>query len=351
MDLYINSVGVISGAGNNMSGDFLLTKPDYSTHVLPCVEPEYKDYIPVMQLRRMSKIVRRGVVAAKTAMQHAGIEKPDALSIGTAYGCLQDTESFLGKMIDQDEQMLTPTAFIQSTHNTVGGQIALLAGCNGHNLTYVHRGHSFEHAMINAALYLDEHAGENILVGGIDELTENSIKALQVAGLITKDHLTTDDVINGSNEATVGGEGAAFFSVTQQPLSSKYIRVKALDIFKTKDEATALEKVKRFADNHKDIEIDLFLSGRNGDKKYLQFYNSVRTEVYPLVADAQFKFCCGEYPVAGSFALAMLFECLEQKGNLPEFMELAHPTGEIKNVVLVNNFGSYYSCWLLELPI
>jgi len=347
MDLYINSAGIISGAGNNMQGGSLSGKPEYNTQALFSIEPDYKEYIPIMQLRRMSKAVRMGVVAAKTAMQNAGIEKPCAFSVGTAFGCLQDTEAFLSKLIDQDEQMLTPTSFIQSTHNTVSGQIALLAACNGHNLTFVQRGHSFEHAFINAGLYLKEHPGENMLVGGIDEMTANSIKALQLAGVYTKENLTAEDVLNGNNDAAVGGEGAAFFSVTRQPMSGKFIRIKELDIFKA-DEAVALEKVKQFAAKHSDV--DVILSGANGNAKYAEFYKRVKTEIFPHAAHAMFKHCSGDYPVAGSFALGMLFEAVI-KGGLPEFVYTEKAPTQLKNIALVNNFGSYYSCWLLELPV
>lgn len=348
MDLYLNSVGIISGAGNNMSEDFLVQAPEYKTSFLPAVEPDYKEYIPVMQLRRMSRAVRMGVIAAKKAMEGVGIEKPDAYSLGTAYGCLQDTEKFLDKMIEQEEQMLTPTAFIQSTHNTVGGQIALLAGCNGHNMTYVHRGHSFEHALINSQLYLNEHEGETMLVGGIDEQTPNSIKALQLAGVFTNEELTPQDVLNGKNKSAVGTDGAAFFAVTQKPLADKYIHVKAIEVFKAKSE-TALEKVKAFAARN-DTPVDVFLSGANGMEQYKSVYNNIKQEVYPNAALAQYKHCTGDYPVASSLALGILLEGV-QKGSLPKYLFAENQPEQVKTIAVVNNFGSYYSCWMLELPV
>jgi len=136
------------------------------------------------------------------------MERPDAISVGTAMGCLQDTEQFLSKMIAQDEQMLTPTAFIQSTHNTVSGQIALLCGCHGHNLTYVHRGHSFEHALINTQLYLQQHPGETVLAGGLDELVDTSVALMQRAGVYRTDAT--------QSAGAIAGEGAAFFTVSRQ---------------------------------------------------------------------------------------------------------------------------------------
>lgn len=344
MELYINSAGIISGAGNNMSDNFLVEKPDYKTNFLQADEPDYKEFIPVMQLRRMSKAVRMGVVASKTAMQQAGSKQPDALSIGTAYGCLQDTEKFLDKMIEQDEQMLTPTAFIQSTHNTVGGQIALLAGCNGHNMTYVHRGHSFEHALINTDLYLNEHQGESVLVGGIDEQTPNSLKALQLAGKFATIEHTIDDITNGNQQRAIGGEGAAFFVVTDKPITEKYIRIDALNVF-TADEKTAFSKVKQFAEKHIKEDVGLFISGANGSSQYHSLYSSLKNDLFPAAETVLFKQFCGDYPVASSFALGMLYDALNKSRNI------AIDNAGNKQVVMVNNFGKYYSCWKLTLPV
>lgn len=336
LDVYINSVGIISGAGNNMSGGFLQDVAEYSAYALTAVEPDYKEYIPVMQLRRMSKAVRMGVVASKIALQGAGTDRPDAISVGTAYGCLQDTEAFLGKMIDQEEQMLTPTAFIQSTHNTVAGQIALLAGCNGHNLTYVHRGHSFEHALINAKLHMQQHTGAHMLVGAIEEQTPNSVRALQYAGAIAKENYTQEDVQAGNLTAPVCGEGAAFFSVTQKPLSERSIRVVAIDVFKA-DEYLAFEKIKSFANNNGPF--DVFVSGMNGEINNQAFYRRVHEELFAHIPHTIFKHLCGEYPVAASFALGMLFHRI-LPGAVP---------ANVKTILLVNNHCDYYSCWKLEL--
>ena len=53
------------------------------------------------------------------------------------------------------KNILTPTSFIQSTHNTVGGQIALELQCKGYNFTYVHGSNSFESALLDAKLQLE----------------------------------------------------------------------------------------------------------------------------------------------------------------------------------------------------
>lgn len=334
MELYLNSVGIISSAGNNVdSGQMLPGTPDYHTTALPAIEPDYKAHIPVMQLRRMSKVVRMGVVAAKASLHHAGIEKTGALSVGTAYGCLQDTESFLGKMIDLDEQTLTPTAFIQSTHNTVSGQIALLTSCYGHNLTFVQGGHSFEHAILNAQLYAYSHPGATILAGGIDEFTPASISALQSAGLCTREPLSPGMIANGNNSAAVVGEGAVFFCAAAQPGPGRHIAVRRLITFKTRDTSEAVEQLRQFAATAS--QPVLVMSGDAGMASHRPYYDQLH-HLYESVPFIQFKQYTGEYPTCSAMALGLL---------------MVQPDPAAGTVLLINNFGSYYSCWEVELSV
>ena len=104
----------------------------------------------------MSRIVKMGVFAALSCLRNAEVEIPDAIIAGTGLGCLEDTEKFLGSMYTSEEKLLNPTPFIQSTHNTVAGAIALAIKCHGYNATYTHRGFSFESALIDALMQIHD---------------------------------------------------------------------------------------------------------------------------------------------------------------------------------------------------
>jgi hypothetical protein len=69
MELYITGTGIVSGAGNSGDESFLKEAPSYNIDKLLCIEPDYKAYIPPMQLRRMSKAVRIGIGASKMCMR------------------------------------------------------------------------------------------------------------------------------------------------------------------------------------------------------------------------------------------------------------------------------------------
>ena len=347
MDLYIKGTGIISAAGDNSNDAFLIEAPNYNTDRLLSNEPDYTAYIAPMQLRRMSKAVRMGIGASKISMQQAGIEKPDAISIGTAMGCLHDTEAFLSKMVEQNEQMLTPTSFIQSTHNTVGGQIALVAGCYGHNLTYVHRGHSFEHTLINAQLYLNEHPEQNMLVGGIDELTPSSIGVLQLTGVYRKDNSSPEDILTGSDKGSIAGEGATFFMVSKDK-NGPALCISNISLFTTKNVNTAIEKVQAFLTNNalQPTNIDMVMLGKNGDERSNAFYRNMEH----LFADSSltvFKHISGEYATASAFGLGLI-ENIIKKQKVPEFTLLnTKQPRELRNILLINNYMHYYSIFHL----
>jgi len=131
------------------------------------ISPDYKAYIDAGLLRRMSKILRMSVACAKNCIEQAGIEQPDAIVVGTGLGCLQDTEKFLNTSLTV-EGLLPPTSFIQSTHNTMAGQISLSLGNHGYNMTHTQNTLSFEHALLDAAMLLRE-GDRHVLVGAADE--------------------------------------------------------------------------------------------------------------------------------------------------------------------------------------
>jgi hypothetical protein len=328
LDLYLHSAGLIAPAAD---------VPLDAANKKLAAEPDYTPWIPPMQLRRTSKVVRMGIGAARLCIDASGIKQPDAISIGTAMGCLQDTEVFLSKMVAQDEKMLTPTAFIQSTHNTVGGQIALLMGCFGHNMTFVHRGHSFEHAVVNTKLYLQQHTGQTVLAGGIDELTPSSHILMQRKGFYKSDY---------NQKGVIAGEGAAFFALNEHP-DGAIFKVKKLHLFSTHDPARALAEATRFLEQESvsALRIQVALLGNCGDDRDTTFYTPLNT-LLPSERTAGFKNLCGEYATAIAYALAMLAVGYRDGHFADGFLPGVIPAAG--NLLLVNHFCDDYAIWLLE---
>ena len=131
------------------------------------VSPNYKEYIPPASLRRLSPVLRMGLTASVECQKN--VEKEfDAISVGTALGCLKDTEKFLTTFHTSTSDFLSPTAFIQSTHNTIGGQISLGLKNHAYNMTHTQNNLSFEVALLDALMCINE-GKQNVLVGSADE--------------------------------------------------------------------------------------------------------------------------------------------------------------------------------------
>ena len=129
------------------------------------VHPDYKEHIPAALIRRMSKIIRMGVGLGITVKEDKEI---GGIIVGTGLGCLENTEKFMDQFVKKKDGILAPTAFIQSTHNTIAGQIGLILKDNCYNSTYTQGGLSFENALLDAMMLADE-TNEDIIVGGLDE--------------------------------------------------------------------------------------------------------------------------------------------------------------------------------------
>jgi 3-oxoacyl-[acyl-carrier-protein] synthase II len=201
MSIYINGIGNISPQNTFGKRNFEGPVITAESGVFSILEPDYKAYIDSKLLRRMAKIIKMGVTAASEALRDAGMERPDAITTATALGCTQDTDRFLTSMIEFNEQTLSPTSFIQSTHNTIGGQIALQLGIHDYNMCYTQRGASFESALLDAILLLQNDEATQVLAGGFDELIDR-VRILQ-------ERL-------GKYRHTSGGEGAAFFALSKK---------------------------------------------------------------------------------------------------------------------------------------
>lgn len=285
-------------------------------------EPDYRSVLDPKLIRRMSRIIRMGSAAALACLHEAGVAEPDAIVTGTAYGCLEDTGLFLKSMIDRNEETLQPATFIQSTHNTVGAQIALLLQCTGYNNTFVHRGFSFESALLDGALLMADEEAETVLVGGIDEITETSLALLTRFGIYRR---------------ASAGEGAAFFLLSGQPSGADLAR---LDGFTTFYKPVTNEKVKSeirsFLQSHglSANDIDWVITGDNGEEQGDRFYREVRSGFFPGKDVLTFKEACGEYPTSAAMGLYMACGVVTKRSG--------------RALLYTHYLGIYHSVYLLS---
>ena len=147
---------------------------------------EIRDYIKPMEARRMGKLMKASLLSSLKALKQAGVECPDAIITGTALGCWENSEALLMQLLEEGEVMLSPTNFMQSTHNTISSNIAIRLGCHGYNVTYTQGSDSLEWALRDARLLLQSGRYKTVLVGCHDETTplyRSLMERLGITGL------------------------------------------------------------------------------------------------------------------------------------------------------------------------
>lgn len=265
---YINGTGCISPQNSIDNEWFFDTVNPAKGDYFDAVEPSYKEFIAPNLLRRMGRAIKMGVATANLAINQAGLKKVDAIITGTGLGCFEDSERFLLALLNNDEQFLTPTSFIQSTHNTVGSQIALIMKCHDYNFTYVHRGFSFE-STLQDALMLFEEGKESILVGGIEEHTPNFVVLNRRAHKFQEQ--LSGPIWKSSTPGIQMSEGAAFFVLNKHQTDKSLASVDGIQtLYKPKTSADILTKLNSFLQSHNLnlADIDVTLMGFSGDVNF-----------------------------------------------------------------------------------
>ena len=306
MAVFIRSAAAISPQNSFNSNRFLDVLIEYNDNRLSCLEPDYRPIIDPKLIRRMGRVIKMSIAAALNCLKDAGITVPDAITSGTAYGCLEDSGIFLTNLVEQDEEPLAPTAFVHSTHNTIAAQIALLTKCHGYNNTFVNGGASFEHALTDALMLLADDGAQNVLVGGTDELTDISYSILKRFCLYKRIPVANLHIFEASTRGTIAGEGAAFFILSNLSSVNNMARLDAVTTFyKPVDVVETAAFIRSFLEEQQlqDADIDLLITGKNGDIKNDALYNQLQQSILKNIPAINYKHLCGEYPTSAAFAL------------------------------------------------
>ena len=353
MEVFIKGTGIISPQKTTDNSVFLNDIVVHEKDTLNCVEPSYKEYINPIQLRRMSRLIKMSICASKICLKEAGIENPGAIISGTGLGLVEDTEKFLNSVLDYNEQFLTPTSFIQSTHNTISGQVAIALQCFNYNNTYSHRGFSFESALLDAMLLISDKDAENALIGGFDEITEQHHSILKKTKWVKKEQVKHLDLLNYKTPGTVDGEGVSFFALTGKREEGTYAQIKNIStLYKPIDYQEVENHIEKFlAENGvSKNDLDLVVLGLNGNSETDGVYYHL-AENYFTTNYAYFKHLCGEYHTVGAFALWFGAKCIKHQ-DVPEmaiYNKQNFTKKPIKNILVYNHFKNInHSFYLLN---
>lgn len=337
---YINGTGCIS-AQKTFDTVFLeAVELNLNDNVLPIQVPVYKDYISPVAIRRMAKGVKNGTVASAMAMKEANVENFDAIITGTGMGCIEDSDKFLKALIDNNEEFLTPTSFIQSTHNTVGSQIALGMQCKAYNFTYVNAAVSFESALLDAKMQIEDNEASAILIGGVDEMGDYTASLFKLAGFIKKEEDKPYAVLDSKTTGVVYSEGATFFVLEDKITASTYAEV--LDVaIQNRIEIDEIETkaIEFLKSNHLEIkDIDAIILGFNGDVETDVFYKKLTENSFVNTPQLYYKHLSGEYNTASAFGLWIGAKIIKLQ-EIPEILKVnRHQKSAYNKILLYNQY-------------
>ena len=269
------------------------------------IEPDYDHIIDASALRRMSSAVKMAVATALECVNNSGLN-PEAIIVGSAHGCPYNTKRFLQSIHTRKGKLLSPTPFMLSTHNSIAGQISLLTKNHGYNITHTQNSLSFEHALIDAQVLMQEGVKE-ILVGSSDEL-ETDIY---------------DHNLKLNNPSLVPGEGASFFLLKKQEKASPKIKDVAAITF-VEDLKLAIEQfLQKHQLNVSDIKTAVYSSSNETNKLKIQrlFSNSLLYDLHQYAHS---------YLTSSSFGLHIAYSQLK---NTP------HKYALVINNIMTENLG------------
>ena len=296
-------------------------------------EPDYRKYIPDANLRRrMSRVIKMGVAAAMQCLSQAG-KQPDAIITAPGFGCLGDTEKFLKNIIENGEELINPTPFIQSTFNTVGAQAAIALKNTNYNITYVHRGLSFESALLDAMMKIQDGEAAQVLVESYEEYTGTFFKIMERLGVW--------------RQGAICGEGVQCFVLSAQPATAGSVRLKDVLCVFDDDPHVLNEKLSRFLrkNNVQPGAVDVLLSGRHGKDDHCPCCRQVEA-VFHTASVATYKPFFGDYPTVSSLALWLAMRLIAEQ-RLPGWLSDAPPES-INSIIIYNHYGKNHSFLLVE---
>lgn len=314
MDIFIQSAAQIS-IQNPLCEDWFENPIVHTEGYNRSLEPDYKPFINPMAARRMGKIIKRAIATSISAIQQAGAEKVDAIITGTGLGCIENTEKFLSAMVKEGEQLLQPTYFMQSTHNTISSQIALNQKCNGYNCTYSHRGTSFECGLSDALLQMQLGRISNALVGGHDEMTPDYYNMLGKIGYWKSEEISNEILRKSNAKGSFAGETSVALFLENQKKENSLCQLQNVELlYKPTFEKMqkAIQNILKQAKLQLN-DIDALMLGLSGDCENDKIYLDFAKNHFPNVPIAWYKHIFGESFTASAFGVYAAAECLTKK--------------------------------------
>ena len=267
--------------------------------------PSFRDYIDAREVRRMSPIMKRALVTALSVIKETGISHPDAIITGTSIGSLDYTERFLDDLSENGEQALSPTYFMQSTHNTVSSALAIYTKTHGYNTTYSHGSISFDLTILDAWMQMQLGKISTALVGGYDEMVESYFELLRKTGYV------------GQPQMVPCGEVSMSMMLNTEAAQTDLCELAGIVICHKPSAGILKDRLMAMLD-HADVSIDAIsavMTGVNGNPSNDSLYQRMLSDFFPDKPNLGYKHIFGENYTASALGVYAAAHMLKRQAE------------------------------------
>lgn len=314
---------------NPLSEEWMENPLSYTEDYVRAVDPDFKQFISAGDARRMGKLLKRALATSLSALQEGGIKNPDAIITGTGFGSIENTELFLDALGREGEQLLKPTQFMQSTHNTASSLIGIHTKCHGYNSTYSQKGFSFDSALYDAWMQFRIGRIESALVGSHDEMSPVFSGFVRKAGHVKEGEICSEAAVS----VLLADSGDA-----------AYCSLEGVKLFDTPSQDTLRQVLADMTAGG----IDAVMTGMSGNAENDSWYGFLDA-MLPGVPQLRYKPLFGvnfSSSALGFYASA----CCLKKGGVPAVLTASGKAIDCSKGILVVNVveGRHYSFALLK---
>lgn len=304
-------------------------------------DPDFKPYFSPIEARRMGKLIKRAIATSSEAIKEAGLKNVDSIVVGSGFGCLENTEKFLLAMIEQGEQNLQPTPFIQSTYNTIASQIAIYMKNHCYNSTYSQQGLSFESALFDTFLQIQLHKINNSLVGAHEEMPPTFFKWFQQLGTCKDEPIDVAMLKQGKSRGSIFGNCAVSMVISNQNNDKTICKIQSMKLFHQPDDKYFYKNLNAILTeaNLQLEDISAVIMSYNGNCENDHFCNHYANTFFSSLPILWYKHLFGESLSASSFGVYVGAKCLQYQ-KIPQhlFYKNEQTINHPKNILVHNHF-------------
>ena len=314
---------------NPLTEEWMENPLSYTEDYVRAVDPDFRQFISAGDARRMGKLLKRALATSLSALQEGGIENPDAIITGTGFGSIENTELFLDALVREGEQLLKPTQFMQSTHNTASSLIGIHTKCHGYNSTYSQKGFSFDSALYDAWMQFRIGRIASALVGSHDEMSPVFSGFVRKAGHVKEGEICSE---------------AAVSVLMAENGNNAYCTLDGVKLFDSPSQDTFRQVLADMTAGG----IDAVMTGMSGNAENDSWYGFLDA-MLPGVPQLRYKPLFGvnfSSSAIGFYASA----CCLKKGSVPAVLTASGKAIDCRKGILVVNVveGRHYSLALLK---